>query len=231
MRNSEVVRYKNTLNDLLKLNVDTYCELGPGDGQISIALKKSGKNIIAVEAPWEFEERTKWKLEHEIKVYPGEFFTTDFSTLIKEEVDCFTLIHCIVHLRFPPHLVLKNAYKKLKQGGYFYLSTVNGGSLDRVLKLFRGGAITEEVLEYVQMSEEYKVYCNPTGRYMIWDSWMHVKEYRDFELKKIFEDCGYEVIKLFHRNNFKHWKTELVCKIWPHLSEEIIIIIGKKPLA
>ena len=37
---------------------------------------------------------------------------------------------------------------------------------------------------------------------MIWDSWMHVKEYRDYELKKIFEDVGFEVVKLFHRNNF-----------------------------
>ena len=43
----------------------------------------------------------------------------------------------------------------------------------------------------------------------------------------VFEDVGFEVIKLFHRNNFSHWKQNLACKIWPHLSEEIIII-GQK---
>lgn len=227
MRESEQKRYENTLNDLLSLGVNYYCELGPGRGEISIALKNAGKNICALEAPWEFEKRTSWAKQHNISVYPGEFFSTDFSKAIPDKVECFTLIHCIAHLRFPPHIVLKQAYNKLEKGGYFYLSTVNGGSLDRVLRLLRGGAITEEVKEYVEMSEEYKLYCNPTGRYMIWDSWMHVKEYRDFELKKIFEDCGYKVVSLKHRNNFKHWKNELICRIWPHLSEEIIII-GQK---
>ena len=95
------------------------------------------------------------------------------------------------------------------------------------MKLFKGNAITDEVLEHVDMGEEYVKYCNPSGKYMIWDNWMHVKEYRDYELKKIFEDVGFEVIKLFHRNNFSHWKQNLVCKIWPHLSEEIIIV-GQK---
>ena len=137
------------------------------------------------------------------------------------------LIHCIAHFRFPPHAVLKQAYEKLEKGGHFYLSTVNGGSLDRVMKLFRGGSVTEEVREFVDMGEEYRLYCNPSGKYMIWDSWMHVKEYRAYELKKIFEDCGFKIVTLKHRNNFSHWKTNLACKIWPHLAEEIIIV-GQK---
>jgi len=226
--NSEEIRYQNTLQDLLSLNASHYCELGPGAGEISVALKENGKNICAVEAPWDFEERTKWARQHEIKVYPGEFFTTRFASLVDEHVDCFTLIHCIAHLRFPPHLILKNAFEKLQAGGYFYLSTVNGGSLDRVLKLWRGGALTEEVREYVDMGEEYKRFCNPSGRYMIWDSWMHVKEYRAHELKKIFEDCGFRIALLKHRNNFSHWKSNLACRIWPHLGEEIVIV-GQKP--
>jgi 2-polyprenyl-3-methyl-5-hydroxy-6-metoxy-1,4-benzoquinol methylase len=201
--------------------------LGPGAGEVSIPLKEKGKTICALEAPWDFDVRTAWAKEEGIKVYKGEFFSTDFKATIQQKVDCFTLIHCIAHLRFPPHLVLKQAYQKLEKGGYFYLSTVNGGSLDRVLKLFRGGSVTEEVREFVDMGEEYRTYCNPSGRYMIWDSWMHVKEYRAFELKKIFEDCGYKVVVLKHRNNFQHWKTNLLCKLWPHLAEEIIIV-GQK---
>jgi len=225
---SEKLRYQNTLRDLLDLEVSSYCELGPGGGEISIALKEKGKNVCALEAPWDFEARTAWAKENSITVYKGEFFTSDFKSVIAEKVECFSLIHCIAHFRFPPHLVLKQAIDKLEKGGYFYLSTVNGGSLDRVLKLFRGGALTEEVKEYVDMGEEYRQYCNPTGRYMIWDSWMHVKEYRAYELKKIFEAVGFEVVQLRHRNNFQHWKSKLACFFWPHLAEEIIIV-GRKP--
>lgn len=224
---SEKIRYQNTLQDLLDLNADQYCELGPGGGEISIALREKGKQICALEAPWDFEKRTAWAKEKGITVYAGEFFSCNFNEVIKEKVNCFTLIHCIAHLRFPPHLVFKQVYNKLEKGGYFYLSTVNGGSLDRVIKLFRGGAITEEVKEFVEMGEVYNKYCNPVGRYMIWDSWMHVKEYRDFELKKMFEEVGFKVVLLKHRNNFQNWKQNLLCKIWPHLAEEIIIV-GQK---
>ena len=227
MRESEVLRYKNTLNDLLDLGVNDYCDLGPGRGQIAIELKNKGKNICCLEAPWDFKNRTSWSKDHEINVYKGEFFSSSFKKVINQNIQCFSLIHAIAHFRFPPHIILKEAYNKLENNGYFYLSTVNGGSIDRVMKLFRGKALTEEVLEYVNMSEEYVKYCNPSGKYMIWDSWMHVKEYRDYELKKIFEDVGFEVVKLFHRNNFSHWKQNLASKIWPHLSEEIVIV-GQK---
>ena len=227
MKGTEVLRYKNTVNDLLNLGVNDYCDLGPGRGEIAVALKNKGKNICCLEAPWDFENRTNWSKDHEINVFKGEFFSSSFQKVIDQNVQCFSLVHAIAHFRFPPHIVLKEAYNKLDKNGYFYLSTVNGGSLDRVMKLFKGNAITDEVLEHVDMGEEYVKYCNPSGKYMIWDNWMHVKEYRDYELKKIFEDVGFEVIKLFHRNNFSHWKQNLACKIWPHLSEEIIIV-GQK---
>lgn len=224
---SEETRYRNTVSDLVALNVNNYCELGPGSGTISIALKKKGKNVWAIEAPWDFEKRTAWAAPNGVNVLRGEFFTSDFSEIVKEKIDCFALVHCIAHFRFPPQIVFEKIFNKLDKGGYFYLSTVNGGSLDRVIKLFRGGAITEEVKKYVDMGEEYKRYCNPSGRYMIWDSWIHVKEYRDHELKKMFESVGFKVVTLKHRNNFQHWKTNLMCRFWPHLGEEIIII-GQK---
>lgn len=228
MRESERIRYQNTVNDLLDLKAGLYCDLGPGRGEIAIALKEKGQNVCAIEAPWEFEQRTAWKKDHDIEVFPAEFFSDDFKPhLADKKVGCFSLVHAIAHFRFPPHILLKKAYENLEDGGYFYLSTVNGGSLDRVMKLFRGGALTEEVKEYEDMGEEYRKFCNPTDRYMIWDSWMHVKEYRAHELKKIFEDSGFKVVKLFHRNNFQHWKQNLASKLWPHLSEEIIIV-GQK---
>ena len=227
MRKSELTRYKNTINDLLELGVNDYCDLGPGKGEIAIKLKQKGKNVCCLEAPWDFQNRTRWSKKHEINVFKGEFFSSSFQKVINQKVQCFSLVHAIAHFRFPPHIVLKEAYNKLEKNGYFYLSTVNGGSLDRVLKLFRGRSLTEEVHEHVEMGDEYMKYCNPSGKFMIWDSWMHVKEYRDYELKKIFEDCGFKVVKLFHRNNFKHWKQTIMTLIWPHLSEEIIII-GQK---
>ena len=194
---------------------------------MAIALDKKGKSVSCIEGPKDFEERTSWKKGTGVHVYCGEFFSTKMDDLLKEKVECFSLIHAIAHFRFPPHKLFKQVYDYLEPGGYFYLSTVNGGSLQNVMKLFRGGAITEEVQEFVDIGEVGKLYCNPNNDYMIFDSWMHVKEYRDFELKKIFNDCGFKVVKLIHRNNFKHWKQNLASKVWPHLSEEIIIV-GQK---
>jgi 2-polyprenyl-3-methyl-5-hydroxy-6-metoxy-1,4-benzoquinol methylase len=228
MRTSEVIRYKNTLKDLLSLNVDSHCDLGPGRGEIAIELKKAGKKVSILEAPWDFETRTSWAGDNDIIAYKGDFFTTDFNKVISEKVDCFSLIHAIAHFRFPPQLLLEQVYKKLNSGGYFYLSTINGGSLMNLIQLAKGKAITDEVKKYEDMGEEYNTFCNPSGRYMIWDSWMHVKEYRDFELKKLFESEGFELVSLNHRNNIIEWKSRLLSSIWPHLSEEITIV-GRKP--
>lgn len=107
------------------------------------------------------------------------------------------------------------------------MSTVNGGSLDRVMKLFRGGALTEKVEKQSKMDEIYYKFYNPTGKPLIWDTWMHVKEYRAHELKEMFEEEKFKVVMLKHRNNFSHWKTNIACKLWPHLGEEIIIV-GQK---
>ena len=73
MRESEIIRYNNTTNDLLSLGVDNYCDLGPGRGEIAIEIKKKGKNICCLEAPWDFEQRTAWSKEHDIKVFKGAY--------------------------------------------------------------------------------------------------------------------------------------------------------------
>lgn len=227
LRDSEKTRYQNTANDLLQLNAQCYCDLGPGRGEIAIKLKQANRKVIGLEAPWEFEQRTAWSKAQGITIYPGEFFHSDFNEVIPEKVDCFSLIHCIAHFRFPPQELFEQIYKKLEPGGYFYLSTVNAGSLDKVIKLFRGGTNSEKVNKKTHMSEEYYQYYNQTGRHMIWDDWMHVKEYRVHELITMMESEKFKVVKSFHRNNFKHWKNDLMCKLWPHLSEEIIVI-GQK---
>jgi hypothetical protein len=56
---------------------------------------------------------------------------------------------------------------------------------------------------------------------------MHVKEYTKPELEEIFTESGFKVRKSFYKNEFHHWKRDLVIKRYPHLSEEIIII-GEK---
>jgi len=226
-RQSEIVRYENTANDLLKLNATRYCDLGPGEGEIAIRLKDAGKDVVCLEGPWDFEKRTEWARKKNINCYLGEFFDTDFEKAIPEKIDCFSLIHCIAHFRFAPHILFEQVYRKLEPKGYFYLSTVNGGAFDKVLKLFRGGALTEEVTKTAGIDKSFYEYHNTTNKHMIWDNWMHVKEYRAHELVKIFESEKFKVVDVRHRNNFKHWKTQLACKIWPHLGEEIIVV-GQK---
>ena len=60
MRESEEKRYNDSAQDLINLNAASYCDLGPGKGEIVIRLKNANKNVIGLEAPWEFEQRTAW---------------------------------------------------------------------------------------------------------------------------------------------------------------------------
>lgn len=220
-------RIKSTVSDLVKLNKKSYCELGPGLGEISLLLKDANKDVVAVEAPWASEESKTWGESKDVKIYLFEFFTGDFNT-IEEPVDCFVLAHAIAHFRYSPYILLKKIYSKLPEGGTFYLSTVNGSSFENVMKLFRGHAVTGKVTS--EIKEGYKEAAkdfNKTQMHQIWDDWMHVKEYTKEELEEMFLNVGFKVKKSFYRNNFSHWKRNIVTKFFPRLSEEIIII-GEK---
>ena len=133
MRESEKIRLTNSINDLLGLKVESYCDLGPDNGFIPLSLSKKGKKVSCIEGPYEFDKRTSWKKGTGITVYKGEFFSSCINDLIKEKIQCFSLIHAIAHFRFP-HILFKQIYNKLEPKGYFYLSTVNGGSLEKVVK-------------------------------------------------------------------------------------------------
>ncbi|MDX1907975.1 MAG: methyltransferase domain-containing protein [Bacteroidia bacterium] len=222
-------RLANTAQDLIQLNAKCYCDLGPGMGFMPTLIKQAGREVIAVEAPWEFEIRAQWGKESGIKVYKGEFFQDNFTDEITEPVDCFSLVHCIAHFRFPPHILLEKVWNKLPTGGYFYLSTVNASRLEKVSAILKGQPITEEVKKHSDnpMFEIYKSFNDGTSDYMIWDDWMHVKEYTPGELKKIFEAERFKVIKLQYRNNLKLWKRDLICSVFPQFKDEIIIV-GQK---
>lgn len=99
-------RIEATVGDLTKLNKTMYCELGPGDGPISLGLKKRGKHVIAVEAPWALEQNKKWAKDNNVNLYLIEFFTGDLKKIV-EPVDCFILAHAIAHFRFTPHILFK----------------------------------------------------------------------------------------------------------------------------
>ncbi len=224
----EKIRYQNTIQDLQDLDRATYCELGPGRGVISLGLQAKGKKVVTVEAPWAVEENKAWAEENGINMYLFEFFTGDFS-LIKDDVDCFILAHAIAHFRFSPYILFDKIYNALPSGGMFYLSTVNATSFERVMQFYRGEPIVQKVTQHIDKGflEVLKDF-NKTDMRQIWDDWMHVKEYTKPEIEEMFVNSGFEIHKSFYRNNFTHWKRNIVVKLKPHLSEEIIVI-GKKP--
>jgi len=222
-----MTRVEQTVDDLVKLNMSIYCDLGPGRGEITKSLKGKDKSVIAVEAPWAAEENKTWAKENDIPMYITEFFTGDFN-MIEEEVDCFILAHVIAHFRYSPYILFKKIYDKLPSGGKFYLSTVNGSSFDRVMELFKGKAITGKVSQNVSAGfKEVLKDFNKTDMHQIWDDWMHVKEYTKPELEEMFVNAGFKISKSYYRNFFSHWKRNLAIKLYPHLSEEIIIV-GEK---
>lgn len=223
----EAKRIKNTLNDLLSLNKDFYCDLGPGRGYLSIELKNSNKNVVAVEAPFALDENKALSENHDIKMYFIEFISGDFNQ-IQENIDCFILAHSIAHYRYSPYYIFDKIYSKLPKGGLFYLSTVNATSFDKVLSFLKGNPIVEEVVGGLKIQESEFIHgFNKTGLVQIWDSWMHVKEYTKHEVETIFTNSGFTIEKSFFRNNHSHWKKNLIIKLFPHLSDEFVVI-GRK---
>lgn len=226
----EKIRLNNSLQDLLELNSNQYCDLGAGYGEIPIGLKHANKKVIVVESVWNEYLIQKWGNENSIKYYIKDFFLDDFS-FFAEDVDCFILTHCIAHFHLPPQVLFEKIYNKLPKGGFFYLSTVNACSLSRVLSLYRGLPITGKVYKEHQNHNITNVYLQKMlgiTRQMTYSEWMHVKEYTKPELEEMLISEKFKIFKSFYRNNFNNWKQKLVSKIKPHLSEEIVIIAQKQ---
>ena len=227
-------RYASTISDLAALQCRTYCELGPGFGQVSIGLKQHGVEVIAVDAPWANAEHFTWGKEHGVRIYAQEFFTGDLG-VIEEPVDCFILAHAIAHFRFSPFILFKKVFDALPPGGFFYLSTVNVASYERVVKLMRGNTLIEPVSAVVnKRSQSISKDWNRTGMPQIWDDWMHVKEYSLPELRTMFKSSGFEIYNSKHRNNYPKlnrafWKKNLAIKFFPHMADENVVI-GRKPM-
>lgn len=231
---SEKSRYADTIRELVGLKCNTYCDLGPGLGQISIGLRQLGLQVVAVDAPWANAEHFAWSNAHGVRIYAQEFFTGDLG-VIEEPVDCFILAHSIAHFRFSPFILFKKIFDALPPGGFFYLSTVNVVRYERVADLIRGRSFIEPVSPVVNdRSKSISQDWNRTGMPQIWDDWMHVKEYSLPELLSMFKTSGFEIFRAGHQNNYPHWnrtfwKKNLAIKFFPHMADENVVI-GRKPM-
>ena len=229
MNKIEQIRLDNTVNDLLDLNVKSYCDLGPGYGYLPTKLKENNKDVVFVESEWNEYLVKKWAPETGIKYYIKDFLMDDFD-FFEERIDCFSLVHCIAHFHIPPQILMEKVYNKLPEGGYFYISTVNGSSLSRVMKLFRGQPVTGKVSKSSDPNNFTNVYLRTRlgiDRHLTYSDWMHVKEYTKPELEEMMIAEGFKIHKSFWRNNFNHWKQKMASSFRKSLSEEIIII-GQK---
>lgn len=226
-------RIASTAQDLVGLGCRKYCDLGPGKGAIAKKLREAGKEVIGVEAPWANPNDFPWASQIGVKLYYEEFFTGDFSK-VDTDVDCYILAHCIAHFRFSPYILFKKIHDALPSGGYFYLSTVNGASFERVAQLFKGQPIVERVSHRLtKKAQEISADWNRTGMPHIWDDWMHVKEYTLGEVRTLFTDSGFTVVRASYRNNYPgmgggRWKKNLVLRFLPRMADELVVI-GRKP--
>lgn len=221
--------WTRNISAIKNLDASKYCDLGVGFGRIALELKRSGKNVMGVEHPGVPKENYTWAKTNNIDIHLSDFFSEDMKNL-PIDIDCFYLVHCIAHFRFPPQELFEVLHNKLQKGGCFYLSTVNGSSLTNVIKLFRGKSVTEKVNKrpyWAKPGASVKTPWNESGRSHIWDDWMHVKEYTLDELTSMFEEEGFKIEKSYHQNFHNHWKKKIMCKIWPHLADECVVI-GRK---
>ncbi|MEO8590155.1 MAG: methyltransferase domain-containing protein [Flavobacteriales bacterium] len=226
------IRVANNVADLIGLDAACYAELGPGPGGgLAIMLKEKGRHVIAVESPWAADVNKAWARETGVPIYFEDFFVGDLS-VIKEKVDCFVIAHCIAHFRFSPYLLFQQLYDRLPSGGHLFLSTVNATAYERVVEFMKGRPVVEKVRKGVQQTAVTRTW-NHTELPLIWDDWMHVKEYTRAEIEEIFTQSGFHIVRSLHRNNFPgwrraFWKKNLAIKLFPHLADEVIVI-GRKP--
>jgi hypothetical protein len=102
------------------------------------------------------------------------------------------------------------------------------------MQLYRGDPIVERVSpKLAQRALDISKDWNRTDIPQIWDDWMHVKEYTLNEIKDLFTNSGFEIVRASYRNNYPgwnraHWKKNLALKFLPRMADELVVI-GRKP--
>ena len=116
---------------LLKEKIKSHCtviDIGCGDGQFLMDLRKMNREINLVGLDWKFSEEVKKDLEQcEIEMIVGRL---EDVNLLEESFDLVTMNQLIEHL-WDPRPSIKKIFKAMKKGGLLSIETINIDGYDR----------------------------------------------------------------------------------------------------
>jgi methionine biosynthesis protein MetW len=206
-----------------KKKVNKLLDLGCGNGEFTVKLGKdlSVSDIYGVDISDEAIRMSKEKGVKAIKVdleaeklpFPPKFF------------DLVAAIEVIEHLRYPDNM-LAEAWRVLKPGGYFVISTPNLASWINRLLILMG-----YMPYFSEPSEKYlagfyahnKINVNPAGT---------LRLYTLKALRELLQVYGFSVVKISgsyadYENRFLRVLDMLISWIKPSLASDIILIAQK----
>lgn len=187
-----------------------WLDLGAGSGVLPLVLAKAGFAKVTLLDSWkeyapefnsplgqfsELRERferhgIQWR-RHAI----GEDGPLPFDD---EAFDCVSAFDVIEHLKEPGTL-LTEAYRLLKPGGHFVITTANTANLRNRLRLLLGRS----------------PHPDPILSWYIGPFFGHIREYTVPEMKQILEYAGFALTSI-HLSEASHWNTQLDNGEWLH---------------
>lgn len=122
---------------MLKEKIKSDCaviDIGCGDGQLLVDIRKMNREINLVGLDWKFGEQVKKELEQsKIRMIVGRLEDADLS---EDSYDLVMMNQLIEHL-WDPRSAMKKIFKAMKKGGVLSIETINTDGYDR--RWFRKG--------------------------------------------------------------------------------------------
>jgi SAM-dependent methyltransferase len=202
------------------LDISTYC------GFVAVALSKAGYSVNATDVPAVFNCEG---LVTKLTKYDIHFKGSDLVNEMPYADSTFEIISCcetLEHLNFNPIIALKHINRILKPGGILYLTVPNVSRLYNIYQHLKG----KEDNAFIDMfSTRYADGTHPLQSFGV-----HWHEYTANELHRVLDTAGYRVLELKyveHLDNYSKFKKcilTVILKLFPHLSETIVVVAVKE---
>jgi SAM-dependent methyltransferase len=200
-------------------------EIGSFLGAVSVALKRMGFNVSAVDIP-EFHKSPALRALYERNGIPYAGLNLRTSRLPQESgsVDAVVMCEVLEHFNFNPLPVLQEINRVLKVGGFVYIGMPNQASLHKRINLLLGRSVHNSIDDFFkQLDRKDNMIVG-----------LHWREYTMGETVEMIEKMGFEAVKRYyfqpaaeHRPGFLQALQRQIAKYRPAF-RSFQVVIGRK---
>jgi SAM-dependent methyltransferase len=200
-------------------------EIGSFLGAVSVAFKRMGYNVNAVDIP-EFHKSPALRALYERNGIPYAGLNLRKSRLPQESgsVDAVVMCEVLEHFNFNPLPVLQEINRVLKVGGFVYIGMPNQASLHKRINLLLGRSVHNSIDDFFkQLDRKDNMIVG-----------LHWREYTMGETVEMIEKMGFEAVKRYyfqpaseHRPGFLQALQRQIAKYRPAF-RSFQVVIGRK---